>query len=367
MTAADHGTTRTTTDARRPRRRIARWVLAGVVGLLVLAVAGYVVRNLAYARWDAWRAERAGFVEKRTTIDGSTINYAEGPDNGPPLLLIHGQATTWQSWHRVLPDLSERFHVFAVDVYGHGKSARVPEKYTARAIAADMEQFLTQVVGEPATVAGHSSGGLIAAVLAADAPQHVRGVILEDPPFFSSVLPRAEKTFTHVGLHTAAHEFLESGENDFTDYFIRHANIWNLIPGIGDDIQRHALSYRRNHPGEPVRLFYAPPTLNNIFLGLESYDPHFGDAFYTNRFHDGFDHADTLARIDMPAVLIHTNWMYDKNGILLAAMSGEDARRARSLLEDVEFYRVTTGHGFHFEDPDHFTQITLDFEGRIKG
>lgn len=127
-------------------------MLAGVVGLLVLAVAGYVVRNLAYARWDAWRAERAGFVEKRTTIDGSTINYAEGPDNGPPLLLIHGQATTWQSWHRVLPDLSERFHVFAVDVYGHGKSARVPEKYTARAIAADMEQFLTQVVGEPATV-----------------------------------------------------------------------------------------------------------------------------------------------------------------------------------------------------------------------
>ena len=31
------------------------------------------------------------------------INYAEGPDNGSPLVLIHGLASRWQNWYSVIP------------------------------------------------------------------------------------------------------------------------------------------------------------------------------------------------------------------------------------------------------------------------
>lgn len=348
-------------------RKVARtvlWILAGVVAAAVVAASGYVIRNMTYASWDARGVERAGFVEKQVEVNGTRLNYAEGPDNGPALLLIHGQLMDWRNWSRVLPDLSQRYHVFAVDCHGHGGSADVPAKYTANAIAADMASFLTQVVGEPATVAGHSSGGLIAARLAAEAPQLVRGVVLEDPPFFSSVLPRAEKTFNHVGLATTAHSFLASGERDFTAYFIRHDVVWDLFKGLKDRVQKNALSYRDGHPGEPVKIFYMPPDLNEMLRPMDAYDPRFAEAFYDNSFHRDFDHAATLSRITVPTVLIHTNWSFDDDGVLLAAMSGDDAAKARSLLRDVEFVKVDTGHAFHFEDPDRFEQIVTDFERR---
>jgi pimeloyl-ACP methyl ester carboxylesterase len=128
-----------------------------------------------------------------------------------------------------------------------------------------------------------------------------------------------------------------------------------------------ALSYHEDHPAEPVKFFAMPPTFNEMLRAIDRYDPRFGETFYNNSFHAGFDHAQTLARIRVPTALIHTNWSYDDNGVLLAAMDGNDAERARSLLDDVEFYRVGTGHGFHFEDPDRFDEILRSLEARLPG
>ncbi|MFJ9556524.1 alpha/beta fold hydrolase [Nocardiopsis sp. NPDC101807] len=347
---------------------MAWWVPAGaaLLALPALAAAGWLLRNAVYADWDAARAARAGFAEHTAEVGGVLLNYAEGPANGPPLLLVHGQVTDWRSWHRVLPALSRDFHVFAVDCHGHGGSARVPERYTAKAVAADLEGFLDRVVGAPALVVGHSSGGLVAAVMAADAPGKVAGAVLEDPPLFSSVHPRAEATFNHVDLSTAAHGFLrEGGASDFTDHYLRNAWMWKLFRGAGAAVRGSALRYRARHPGRPPRIPWAPPVLNHMFLAMDSYDPRFGEAFHDNSFHDGFDHAGTLARITVPTVLIHADWSYGEDGVLLAAMDGDDAARARSLIEGVEFHRVDSGHGFHFERPRDFVRIVRGFGERV--
>ncbi len=88
-----------------------------------------------------------------------------------------------------------------------------------------------------------------------------------------------------------------------------------------------------------------PPIMNEIFRGLNTYDPRFGDTFYTDR-NTGFDHAETLAKIHVPAVLIHTNWSYNADGILMAAMDDIDAERARSLINDIQFFKVDSGTAF---------------------
>lgn len=340
-------------------------VLAGHVALLALVVMGYLVRNKTYAVQEARAVWRAGFAEQRVEINGSSLNYAEGPDNGPPLLLLHGQVTDWQSYNRVLPKLSRHFHVFAVDYYGHGGSAHVPGKYTANALTENLAQFVGQVVGEPVIVSGHSSGGLVAAGLAASAPELVRGVVLEDPPFFSSVLPRARETFNYVDLSTVAHKFLRSGATDFTTFYIRNGAIWSLFQDGAAPLRNYALRVRQAHPDRPVNLMLLPPSINELFRAMPSYDARFGEAFYTGTFHRDFDHAQVLRRIRVPAVLIHANWQYDDQGILLAAMDDRDAERARSLLDDVTFRRVDSGHNVHFERPDEFIQILREFGDRL--
>lgn len=340
-------------------------LVAGAAALTSLAAATYALNNLSYADRQARRVAAAGFVEKQIELDGATLNYAQGPDNGPPLLLIHGQITDWRSWSRVLPALSRSHRVFAVDCHGHGGSAHDPSRYRAVAAAADMRRFLADVVRAPTLVAGHSSGGLIAAVLAADSPDWVRGVVLEDPPFFSSVLPAAEKTFNYVGLATVAHEFLRSGHTDFTTYFLRHAGIWQLFGGLAGPLQRSGMRHRLRHPDAPVRFAALPPLFNELFRAVDSYDPRFGETFYDNSFHEGFDHAETLKRIAVPAALMHANWSHDKGGILLAAMSGADAERARSLLRDATFHRIDSGHNIHFEKPREFRAVLAALTNRL--
>lgn len=342
------------------------WVLAGVLALLAIGVGGFVFHTMTYHKRNMTAVWRAGFVEKQVIINGSEINYAEGPDNGPPLLLIHGQAVDWQNYARVLPALADHYHIFAVDCYGHGRSARAPEKYSAAALGSDLAHFIREVIGETAVVSGHSSGGLLAVWLAANAPEQVRGVVLEDPPLFTTTLPRAEKTWNYVDLATTAHNFVNSGETDFIIYQVRYGKFYTLFKELQPRLTQSVLTYRARHPHEPVKVFYMPPVMNELWRGLQTYDPRFGQTFYDGSWNDGFDQAEALTRINVPAVLIHTNWSYDEDGILMAAMDDKDAEHARSLIQDVMFLKVDSGHGFHFEKPGDFGQIMVNFAERLQ-
>ncbi|MFZ1401387.1 MAG: alpha/beta hydrolase [Candidatus Promineifilaceae bacterium] len=346
--------------------RTAVWFLGGAMALTALSVGGFVFHTMTYFKRNMSAVWRAGFAEKQVTINGSNIHYAEGPANGPPLLLVHGQAVDWQNYARVLPALADHYHVFALDCYGHGRSARVPEKYAAAALGNDLAQFIREVIGETAVVSGHSSGGLLALWLAANAPDTVRGVVLEDPPLFTTTLPRAEKTWNYVDLATTAYSFVQSGETDFVTYQVRHGKFYTLFKELQPRLTQSVLTYRAKHPHEPVKLFYMPPVMNELWRGLQTYDPQFGVSFYDGSWNDGFDQADALRHIYVPAVLIHTNWNYNEAGILMAAMDDKDAEQARTLIPDVEFVKVDSGHGFHFEKPGNFVQIMVNFLERVQ-
>ncbi|MHA2187245.1 MAG: alpha/beta fold hydrolase, partial [Candidatus Thorarchaeota archaeon] len=98
------------------------------------------------------------FEEKQLDTGEININYVEGPDNGPPLVLIPGQGADWKTHEKVLSPLSSNFQVFAVDVRGHGKSDWTTGDYTFNSIGRDMTAFLEMAVKKPAIISGNSSG-----------------------------------------------------------------------------------------------------------------------------------------------------------------------------------------------------------------
>src|SRR2546430_2176791 len=98
-----------------------------------------------------------------------TLNYAEGPGAGPALVLLHGGSARWQYFDGILPELTERWHVFAPDLRGHGLSGRAAGRYALRDYADDIGAFLQHVSG-PASLFGHSLGGMIALMTADQAP-----------------------------------------------------------------------------------------------------------------------------------------------------------------------------------------------------
>lgn len=359
---------RTGEAERRPGRWRRAWrnfliVIGSILGLALIAAGIWFWNNMNYDRGDARALEQAGFVEKQFQLpDGTVLNYGEGPVNGPPLLLIHGQQSMWQSYVSVLPDLAGHFHVFAVDKHGHGASSKDPEKYTAQAMGADLAVFIEEVIGEPVMLSGHSSGALLSVWLAANEPELVERAVLEDPPLFSTEPDRREDTFAWRDSFRNIHGFLnQDEETDYARYYLEHTELRGMFGDSWDFIQAFGNGYLNRNPGSPLRIFFLPPSLNRAFGLLDGpYDLRFGDTFYDGSWFDGFDQAETLARVQAPTVLIHASWQYTEEGLLLAAMDGNDAARANSLLPVSRLVNIESGHDVHTEKPDEFVQVLLE-------
>lgn len=206
-------------------------VLLNVIVSVVCTTLVFVVRaRLAvkhtrdYFTKHVQEAHRLGFAERRVRIrDGLELNIAEGPTGGMPLLLIPGQGTVWQEYPpKALPGLIGTYHVVVVDVHGHGRSTWNPDDYTAVRIADDLAAVIEQVFGGPAVVAGHSSGGLVGALIAARRPELVYGgVLFEDSPFFSTEPDRIAKTYVYVDAWANAVDFLaQDAERDWVCWYM---------------------------------------------------------------------------------------------------------------------------------------------------
>ena len=344
--------------------KITLLVLAGLLLLLGVAAACYVYNNLNYDKGTAKKLQKAGFTEKQATLpDGTVLNYGEGPENGPPLLLIHGQMTSWENYVRVLPKLSKHYHIFAVDCHGHGKSSKDPAKYTAQAMGKDFIWFIDEVIGQPAIVSGHSSAAT-QRLVGKRMPEKVLGIVLEDPPFFSTEPDRSGKTFAGLGFEVI-HRFLnQTEETNYTRFFLEHTYLQTFFGEGWNGIKNYAFKYMEKNPGKPLRIFFLPPLVNQAFDLTAVLRSAFWRTFYDHSWFDGFDKQKPW-RGSNALPYYSYSWSYrrrDSSG----SHSGEDAQRAHQLIAGNKLIEVKSGHGFHFEKPKEFIRIMLAFLEDLK-
>ncbi|MEV0034280.1 alpha/beta hydrolase [Nocardia sp. NPDC050793] len=102
--------------------------------------------------------------------------YDEG-GAGVPILLLHGLMGSARTWGEQLDWLRRHGHVYTFDAAGHGRPA--PQELTTEAFVADLAEA-TERVTEPMVVIGHSMGALHGWVFAAQYPERVRALVVED-------------------------------------------------------------------------------------------------------------------------------------------------------------------------------------------
>ena len=145
----------------------------------------------------------------------------EGPNNGRPLLFIPGQMEFWQGYKLVMPHFSKKYHVYVVDVRGHGGSTRTPGNYSYNIIGEDLKEFLKKVIKKPAIVSGLSSGAILSLWLASNVPEYVSTAISEDPPLFSSIYPGIKEEKFMYRLFETAIETLGKPNRDIKGFFAK--------------------------------------------------------------------------------------------------------------------------------------------------
>lgn len=300
-----------------------------------------------------------------------TISYAEGPTNGPPLILIPGQGADLTNYEPSIPLLVNDFHVYAIDVRGHGRSDWATGNYSFSSIGRDMTAFLKEVVKEPAFISGNSSGGLIALWCAANIPEWVSGIIMEDPPLFSAEWPRIKDEYVYKVLQITVEMSKELKESRsigglagcFTKISrpLENGKI-RKIPRSGAYFIAFLIRASQKLKGGKPAL---PGTLGKILDVMTTYDPDFSQAFVDGRIYEGLDHAEALQRAECPMLLIHANWHRHPEYGLVGAMDDDDAARARELVPEMSFKRIDSEHVIHSHNPEKFVASVKEFISQL--
>ena len=114
---------------------------------------------------------------QHVSIHGHSVGFRRG-GTGQTILLIHGLAGSSKTWDDVIPLLTPHADVIAVDLLGHGESAKPSGDYSLGAFASGLRDFLSILGVESVTIVGHSFGGGVAMQLAYQHPHLVDRLVL---------------------------------------------------------------------------------------------------------------------------------------------------------------------------------------------
>jgi pimeloyl-ACP methyl ester carboxylesterase len=116
------------------------------------------------------------------TRQGSTFVVACGPEDAPPVVLLHGSQANSAAWIADVTLWSSKFRLFAVDMIGEaGLSARVRPDLAADAHALWLDDVFNGLGTKTAGVVGTSLGGWLALDYASRSPSAVRALALICP------------------------------------------------------------------------------------------------------------------------------------------------------------------------------------------
>lgn len=151
---------------------------------------------------------------------------------GPLVVLIHGVGLRSEAWATQIDHLAKDHRVFAVDMPGHGHSARLSNEPQL----ADYTDAIAATFDEAAIVIGHSFGAMIALDIAIRHPHKVTGVAALNAIFRRGVQAAAAvqaRAQSLDGVHTAnpdAPLVRWFGEKDSPEKMACHRWLSNVDP-----------------------------------------------------------------------------------------------------------------------------------------
>lgn len=130
---------------------------------------------------------------------------------GEPLILLHGNGENCGYFKGQMDVFSKKYHVYAIDTRGHGRTPRGDKPFTIRQFAEDLLGFMDDHQIEKAHLLGFSDGGNIAMVFAIRYPYRVDRLILDGANLDAAGVRRRTQIPIEIGYRIAK---LFSGRSD---------------------------------------------------------------------------------------------------------------------------------------------------------
>lgn len=100
----------------------------------------------------------------------------------PAILLLHGFPQSHHIWHRVAPQLVDKYNVIIIDIRGYGNSSKPSNvaDYAKSAMARDCTAVMDKFDFQEFYVCAHDRGARVAHKLCVDFPQRIKKAIFLD-------------------------------------------------------------------------------------------------------------------------------------------------------------------------------------------
>ncbi len=125
--------------------------------------------EVAPSQYWTWREFKIHYVK------------AGSRNDRPPLLLVHGFGASTDHWKKNIAALKNDFEVYAIDLLGFGRSEKADTAYSSDLWCEQLSDFVKEIIGRPAMIAGNSIGGYAALATTARFPDQAAGAILLNP------------------------------------------------------------------------------------------------------------------------------------------------------------------------------------------
>jgi pimeloyl-ACP methyl ester carboxylesterase len=249
--------------------------------------------------------------------------YWSARGRGPALVLINGWSASSRTWPAAwLSELRERHRVIAPDNRGSGWSRRADTPFTLADLADDVAAVLDAEEVETAAVLGISMGGMIAQEVAMRHAERVEQLVLV------GTRAPAPEFVERPGWGIAAQMVRPPGRRSLEAFFRAQ---WGMCAGPG---------FAERHPeaiDELARQMAERPTPRGLLL-------------HQLRAMAGWGHAERLARIEAPTVVVH--------GAADRLAPPANGRRLAELIPGARYVELPgVGHLVPYEAPDALTAL----------
>ena len=259
----------------------------------------------------------------------ASIAVTEFPASGkPPLVLLHGIGSRGSSWWPVIDTLASHFHLYQLDLRGHGASDKPEAGYAVEVFAEDLQGVLEALALDRPAIMGHSLGGLVTLYWASQHPEAASALVLEDPPLHTlpEILPAFDGWIQLASLMP----------EQAAAWYQQEYPHWTL-----EDCQRRAEAIT----GTALGVF-------TDLRAASAWALEMGDT----------DRTPILAGVQSPALLLRGN--PDLGGMA----TPEDAARFQEFMPHGEVVEITeAGHGLHRDATERFLDVVVPFLRRHTG
>ncbi|KAK3097744.1 hypothetical protein FSP39_012716 [Pinctada imbricata] len=201
-------------------------------------------------------------------LEDVRIHYvANGGEQKPLMLFVHGFPEFWYSWRFQLREFSKDYRVVAMDMRGYSDSDKPKgmSNYAIDKIATDVKQLISSLGYKDCVLVGHDWGGIIVYSVATLYPEVVKKLIVLNAPHpgaFHKYLRSSWKQFFQswymflFQMPFLPEFILEHDDLSMFDAMMRKKQIKTITP---DDVEAYKYAFSRPGGGlnQPINYYRA--------------------------------------------------------------------------------------------------------------